>query len=334
VIIDLQRFLADEQPIWAELESVLNRFDENPAHRLSLDDAKRLHYLYQRTSADLGKLATFNSEPQLRRHLETLVARAYGEIHETRAEPHRLAPLRWFFGSFPRAFRKHTRAFGLSVAVTVVGCVFGAMALLFDPSAKAVLMPFPHLQADPAKRVAQEEKNADHDPLRGDKTPFSAYLMTHNTRVAIFVMALGMTWGVGTLLVLFSNGVMLGAVAADYIAAGQTKFLLGWLLPHGVIEIPAVLIAGQAGFLLASALIGWRNRQPFATRLRACAPDLVTLIGGAAVMLVWAGCVEAFLSQYHEPVIPYAAKITFGLVELTLLAVFLARSGKQNEDAP
>ena len=43
-----------------------------------------------------------------------------------------------------------------------------------------------------------------------------------------------MTWGVGTIIMLFYNGVILGAVAVDYIRAGQTKFLLGWLMPHGV----------------------------------------------------------------------------------------------------
>ena len=52
---------------------------------------------------------------------------------------------------------------------------------------------------------------------------------------------------------LFYNGVILGAVAVDYVRAGETKFLLGWLMPHGVIEIPAILIAGQAGFMLALA---------------------------------------------------------------------------------
>ena len=71
--------------------------------------------------------------------------------------------------------------------------------------------------------------------------------MTHNTQVSIFTLALGMTWGVGTIIMLFYNGVILGAVAVDYIHAGQTKFLLGWLMPHGVVEIPAILIAGQAG---------------------------------------------------------------------------------------
>lgn len=43
------------------------------------------------------------------------------------------------------------------------------------------------------------------------------------------------------------------------------------------------------------------------------------LIGGVAVMLVWAGIIEAFFSQVHEPVMPYAAKIAFGAAELLLL---------------
>ena len=59
--------------------------------------------------------------------------------------------------------------------------------------------------------------------------------------------------------------------------------------------------------------------------------DLVTLIFGVAVLLIWAGVVEAFLSQYHEPVIPYWSKITFGLLELAALWLFFARSGRAKE---
>ncbi|MCX7885795.1 MAG: stage II sporulation protein M [Verrucomicrobiae bacterium] len=333
MIVDLQRFLAEEQPVWAELESMLERLDDNPSLRLGLHDAKRFYYLYQRTSADLAQLATFNSEPQLQRHLESLVARAYSEIHETRRAPQRLAPLRWFFVVFPQTFRRHSRPFLLSTLATLAGCVFGACALLLDPSTKTVLIPLPHLQMDPTERVALEEQRAtEDDPLDSTtKTALSGFFMTHNTRVSIFVMALGMTAGIGTLLMLFYNGLIIGAVAADYVAAGHAKFLLGWLLPHGAVEIPAVLIAGQAGLLLAGALIGWRNRQGLAARLQQVAPDLVTLIGGVAVLLAWAGCVEAFLSQYHEPVIPYGAKIGFGLLELALLSLFLGRSGAHTQ---
>jgi uncharacterized membrane protein SpoIIM required for sporulation len=329
VIIDLERFIAGERGSWAELEKILVRLENEPALRLSLEEVQRFHQLYERTAADLARITTFSSEPETRRYLESLVARAYSEIHETRERRRRIYPLNWFFHTLPQTFRRHLRAFHLSLAITVAGCLFGGLAIALDPESKPVLMPFPHLLQDPAKRVAQEEK-ATHDRLSGHKTTFSAQLMTHNTKVSIFTLALGMTWGTGTIIMLFYNGVMLGAVAVDYIRAGQTKFLLGWLMPHGVIEIPAILIAGQAGLLLALALIGWGKRMPLRARLREVSRDLMTLIFGVGVLLVWAGFIEAFLSQYHEPVIPYNAKIAFGAVELVLLVVFLSRSGLKN----
>jgi uncharacterized membrane protein SpoIIM required for sporulation len=111
--------------------------------------------------------------------------------------------------------------------------------------------------------------------------------MQNNITVSIRAMAFGMTWGIGTIVLLFYNGVIVGLVGADYIQAGQTPFLLGWLLPHGSFEIPAVIIAGQAGLVLGGALLGRGDRAPLAVRLRSVAPDIATLIGGVAVMLVW-----------------------------------------------
>ena len=326
MIIDLQKFIAAEQSCWTELERQLDKLEAEPNLRMTLDQLRRFHLLYERTAADLARITTFSSEPETRSYLESLVARAYGEIHETRERRARLHPLQWFFQTLPQTFRRHVRAFYLSVAVTLAGCAFGGLALALDPASKPVLMPFPNLLQDPARRVAEEEK-ATSDRLAGQKSSFSAFLMTHNTRVSIFTLALGMTWGVGTIIMLFYNGIMLGAVAVDYVRAGQTKFLLGWLLPHGVIEIPAILIAGQAGLMLARALIGWGKGVPLQARLREISRDLVTLIFGGGLLLVWAGFVEAFLSQYHEPVMPYSVKIAFGLVELVLLTLFLAKSG-------
>ena len=326
MIIDLQKFLAVEQPCWAELEQQLDRLEAQPTLKLTLEEVRRFHLLYERAAADLVRINTFSSEPETRKYLESLVARAYGEIHETRERRGRLHPAQWFFQTLPRTFRRHVRAFYMSVAITLAGCAFGGLALALDPASKPVLMPFPHLMQDPARRVVEEEQ-ATSDRLAGHKTSFSAFLMTHNTRVSIFTLALGMTWGVGTIVMLFYNGVMLGAVALDYVRAGQVKFLLGWLLPHGVIEIPAILIAGQAGLMLALALIGWGKRTPLQARLREISRDLVTLIFGVGLLLVWAGFVEAFLSQYHEPVMPYSVKIAFGLVELVLLVLFLSKSG-------
>ena len=326
MIVDLQRFIANERPFWNELEKLLNHLEAEPDARMSLEQVQLFQQLYERTAAGLAKITTFSSEPETRRYLENLVARAYGEIHETREKQRRLFPLEWFFQTLPQTFRRHVRAFYLSLAITIAGCIFGGGAIAFDPDSKPVLMPFSHLLQDPRQRVAEEEK-ATHDRLKGFKTTFSAELMTHNIKVALFTLALGMTWGFGTILMLFYNGVILGAVAVDYIRAGETKFLLGWLMPHGVIEIPAILISGQAGLMLALAIIGRGSRVSLRTRLREISPDVVTLIFGVGCLLVWAGFVEAFLSQYHEPVIPYDAKIIFGCVELVLLFLFLSKSG-------
>lgn len=333
MIIDLKKFIADERPYWTELDKMIDRWEKDPGHRMDFSKIRRFHYLYQRASADLAKIMTFSSERKIRLYLESLVGRTYAAINETRGKPHRLAPIHWFFTTFPTTFRKYIRAFWLSIAIMMAGAVFGGVAMSVDPDAKEVLLPFGHSEIDPSERVAEEEADGGKK-MKGGKTSFSSFLMTHNTRVSIFVLALGMTWGVGTLIVLFMNGVMLGAIVVDYILAGQTIFLVGWLLPHGAIEIPAILLASQAGLVLAGALIGRGEHSSLAARLRNISGDLVTLIFGVAVMLVWAGLIEAFFSQYHEPVLPYELKIGFGVTELFLLILFLSKSGAKKRNSP
>ena len=328
MIIDLAKFISEERPWWSELETVLDRLEKKPEVRLTLAQLERFHYLYQRASADLARISTFSAEPNTRSYLESLVGRAFGEIHESREKAHRLRPLQWFFVTFPQTFRKHVRAFWLCLLAIMVGAAFGGFTIIVDSSTKQILLPFSHLQGDPSERVKKEE-GVDTDRLKGAKTTFSSFLMTHNTKVAIFTLALGMTWGIGTLIMLFYNGVILGAVAVDYVLAGETPFLLGWLLPHGAVEIPAILLAGQAGIVLAGALIGWGQPISLRMRLRRISQDLVTLICGVALMLVWAGIIEAFFSQYHEPVMPYEIKIGFGVFELIMLAFFLGMAGRK-----
>lgn len=331
MIIDLHKFVASERPVWSEFEKMLDRIESQPNRTLPLEEVQRFHYLYERTAADLGRINTFASEPETRRYLEHLVARAYGEIHETRSRHMKFRPLHWFVVTLPQTFRRRAAAFWLAMAITIAGTIFGAVATIADPESRAVTMPFGHDALDPAERVAKEEASTDRVGAR--QSSFAAFLMTNNIKVSLLTLALGMTWGIGTVIVLFKNMVGLGAIGVDYIMAGQTEFLLGWLLPHGVIEIPAILIAAQAGFVLAGALLGRGQRAALGARMRAVAPDVVTLIGGVAIMLVWAGVVEGFFSQYHAPVIPYWAKIAFGVVELALLILFLARCGKDRDAA-
>lgn len=333
MIIDLARFLASERPTWSELEKLLDRLETDIDRPMTLAEAQRLHFLYQKTSSDLARLATFASEPALTLYLENLIGRAYGEIYESRKRGVRWHPWHWFIRDFPAAFRRQWGAFVVSVLITLLGVLFGGFAVALDDEAKEAILPaqFAGHLGDPSKRVAHEENSKGPGRLENRHAAFAGDLMVNNIGVSIKAMALGMTWGVGTVIILFYNGVILGLVALDYIIAGETVFLLGWLLPHGIIEIPAILIGGQAGLVLGRALLGRGDRRAMGARLRAVSSDAATLIGGVAVLLVWAGIVESFISQYHQPVLPYWLKIAFGLGEGALLIALLANGRKPRE---
>jgi uncharacterized membrane protein SpoIIM required for sporulation len=260
---------------------VLDSLGRDNNRKMDFTEIRRFHYLYQRASADLGKIMTFSSQTGIKNYLESLVAKAYCEIHETRIHSKTFSPRRFFFITFPRAFRLHIKAFYLSIAITLAGCIFGGLAITLDPDSKAIIVSFEHLTGSPSERVDKEE-NKGIDISGSGMLRFSSQLMTNNINVAILAMALGMTFGVGTIIVLFYNGVILGAVAIDYMMAGESVFLMGWLLPHGSLEIPAILLGGQAGFMLADAIIGHGSTETMRKRLANVSRDVVTIISGAA----------------------------------------------------
>jgi hypothetical protein len=64
--------------------------------------------------------------------------------------------------------------------------------------------------------------------------------------------------------------------------------------------------------------------------------EWLLLIAGLAMMLVWAGTMEAFFSQHHAPVLPYGFKVAVGAAELVLLTIYLLLIGRRatGADAP
>ena len=327
MIIDIERFVLRARPAWEDLDRMCERFEKSEGGvGLTLEESERFHYLYERAIADLAKLETYAAEPATIAYLQRLLARAYGEMHAEsagRMDGRRLHS--WFTIGFPAVFRRRFHYFAWSCFLMLLGAFFGAGALVWDGGAKGVIMPFSHLLGDPSERV-QSEESSTADNLEG-KATFASSLMTHNIRVSVFAFALGFTFGIGTGVLLFYNGVILGAVVLDYLRAGEALFLVGWLLPHGSVEIPSILLAGQAGLLLGRTLLGDRSSRTVAVRLRDIRDDLAYLMGAVAVLLVWAGLIESFISQFHAPAF-YPYKIAFGLIQLGGLIWFLSRGRK------
>lgn len=328
VLLDLDKFIIKERPYWEELAKLVQTQEENPSKRPTLEEVQRFHYLYQRTSSDLVKLKTFAGEAETSRFLERLVARAYSRLHARRARTMPFRPWQWLTQTFPQTFRRHGLAFALSIGTFFLGSAFGATALKFNYELKSDFIPpqFSHLNEKPSKRVEREEK-AEFDGFE-NRHQFSASLMTHNTKVTILTMVTGFLWGIFTFVLLFYNGILIGVVGFDYLADGQGEFLTAWLLPHGSFELPAIFIGGQAGLVIAHAMFGWGTNLRLRERFARIRTDLLTLIGGAGLMLIWAGIVESFLSQYHSPGF-YPYKIGFGAVQLLALILFLSFCGRK-----
>lgn len=324
MILNVERFMSQERPYWDELERALNA----PIRPSGIEEAQRFFYLYRRAASGLVKLNTLAAGPEAREYLETLVGRAYADIHAAQNAPTRFRPMRWFFRDFPRAVRAHHKALWVSIAVTLAGTLLGGLLLELDTTeAKAIIMPFDHLQESPTERVQREEERASHAKEFDDESVFAAMLMQNNIRVSFFAAAFGLTYAIGTVTLLFYNGAMLGAVAADYIRDGQGLFLLEWLLPHGSIEIPSILLAGQAGLIIGRALLGYDGAATLRERMRHIAPRLGYILFGVTILLVWAGIIEAFLSQDHGAALQIP-KIIFGALELIALIAFLALAGR------
>ena len=329
MILNLERFQAQAQPRWRSLESLLGALESRPDRRLSPAEAEQLQELYGQTAADLNRVTHGALAPELRQYLERLVARSYAELYyalPTRSELWQ--PRRWLriFTAFPESFRRQSRYFALAVLITVLGCALGGLAVHYDPASVDVLLPADYLR-NPEQRVHEEEQGEGHHLESTQiEAAFSAQLIRHNIQVALLAAALGVTFGIGTALLLFENGVLLGAVAVNYTQRGFGLFVTAWLLPHGVFEIPSILIAGQAGFYLARLLLRRREDRDVRQTMR----EWLVLVAGLAMMLVWAGIMEAFVSQHHAPVLPYGFKVGIAVAELVLLTLFLLLTGRRD----
>jgi uncharacterized membrane protein SpoIIM required for sporulation len=121
------------------------------------------------------------------------------------------------------------------------------------------------------------------------------------------------TVGVGTAILLFINGLMLGSLAQVYAVKGMAGWFWAWILPHGIPELTAICIAGGAGFVLARGLAAPRGL-PRRQALRKEAISGVRLMLGTLALFVLAGLIEGSISQIHPPKLSVAFKIGFALV--------------------
>jgi uncharacterized membrane protein SpoIIM required for sporulation len=149
----------------------------------------------------------------------------------------------------------------------------------------------------------------------------SSAIMTNNLSVSFATFAFGITAGIGTLWMLAFNGLLFGVVNAACWQAGMLGQLLSFVAPHGVLELPAIFIAGGGGLLIAKGLL-FPGVLPRRASLVREGGRAVRLALGIIPMLIVAGTIEGFVSPSDLPV---RWKYLLAAALFVLLLLFLMR---------
>lgn len=318
--MDLTTFLQQRRPDWRRFEEILARVEGSGLASLDDDEAVEFGRLYRRAASDLNQAQTFVSGESTERYLNDLVARAYLAIYgKSRLDLGAL--VRHLVRDYPAVFRRHLPQFLLATLLFAVGTVFGALASYYDRDvARAYLLP-----ADMPTIQPPGEGEADLTPLQttGEFAAFSSHLFTNNLTVSLFAFALGITLGVGSAWVLFYNGVMMGALGAVFVEAGQLTAFATGVLPHGVLEIPAAILGGAAGFVLAQGIVRARS-WPRSEELARAGKEALLLVSGCVPLLAMAAVLEAGVARAPDWFLGRGIKLAVaGVFGLLFLAYVL-----------
>ncbi|MGF1594411.1 MAG: stage II sporulation protein M [Kiloniellaceae bacterium] len=291
-------FRRERERTWRELEDMVTRAEKRGLKSLPADDLLRLPTLYRATLSSLSVARAISLDQNLLNYLESLAARAYFQVYGARASLWE-GLLHFLRRGFPAAVRAALWPNLLSALWLILGGVIGF--LLVQASADWYYTFVGGGMAAGRTPAASTEYLRDGLYDGADSAAemlyvFATYLFSHNAGIGMFAFALGFALGVPTVLLLFYNGLTLGAFLALYDSRGLLWDLVGWLSVHGTTEILAIVLCGGGGLVLAGAII-FPDRESRLESLARRGRAAGTLIMGAVLMLFIAGFLEAFARQ-------------------------------------
>jgi uncharacterized membrane protein SpoIIM required for sporulation len=152
-----------------------------------------------------------------------------------------------------------------------------------------------------------------------DSSIMSAGIMTNNIKVAFLAFAGGVTFGLVTVYMLVYNGIIVGALAAVFWHQGMSYEFWAYIVPHGMIELTAIFIAGGAGLLMGYKLFV-PGRFTRGYQLKEQAKRSVQLLLGTIPLFVIAGIIEGFITP---AAIPLPAKYMVALLTVFGLILYM-----------
>jgi uncharacterized membrane protein SpoIIM required for sporulation len=285
--MNVDAFLSKRRPSWEELETLVGNARRRP-EKLGPTRVLLLGRRYRSAAADLAfARRSFPGDPTVA-YLEGLVGRARHLVYD--APTRRGSFWRFVKNDYWRLVVERKLALLLAATLLFAPAFLTAAWAWSDPGQAAGLVPAAY------RSVTEPRPNGDDVGLSSpDRAALSSEIFTNNIKVTFFAFAGGILLGLGTAVILISNGVMLGTIAGLAIGSGNGRVFFELVVAHGVLELSCITVAGAAGLRL-----GWSIVDPgLRTRLESVALEArrsVAIILGTMAWLVVAGLTEAFVT--------------------------------------
>ncbi|AAL81757.1 sporulation protein [Pyrococcus furiosus DSM 3638] len=175
------------------------------------------------------------------------------------------------------------KVFVILISVFLFGTFVGALIGYYNPKV-----------SEEAVRGIKEILGGGNNFLLNSPFKMFVFIFLNNTRVAILSALLGIAFGIVPLLIMFFNGLVVGVVVVHVSRSLPiTKVLLS-IVPHGIIEIPALALAGTAGILWFSEIL--HGKGSFGARVQIGFKKMLRILGISIVLLLIAAFIEAFIT--------------------------------------
>lgn len=311
----IDHFIARNEPSWQRLQG-LSRRARRRRPDLSPDELDEFVRLYQQASTHLAYVRTDLRDPVLITRLTRLVAEANGALYGRSGST--VKSLRVFFTvTFPVAVWTSRRFVAASAALLLVpALVMGTWLAVSDRAVETI--------GDEAARQAYVTEDFEEYYSSAAAAQFSSQVLINNIQVSFIAFAAGIFACVGTAAVLIFNGVNIGLAGGLFHSIGEPSKFWGLILPHGLLELSAVIVAGAAGLRMGWAIIAPGDR----SRAAALAEEgqrSVAIALGLVAAFVAAGLIEGFVTPSG---LPTGLRIAIGAAALAVPAVAVVTRGR------
>ncbi len=317
----LSVFIKKRRDTWDKLESLLLQVDKKGLKTLSPDQVQELTRLYPTLAVDIAQARACQADQRTQQRLNQMAVRIHGILYRKKSRQPFKAMGRFYLKGYPKHFREMWPYVALSLVLFLLPCLGTFVMVQLDPRTAYLFVPGGETMDLVDGRAGVSAEDISERFRNTPNSIMAAGITTNNISVALNAFALGITAGIGTCFVMILNAMMLGGIAGHFANHDLIYAFCSFIVPHGALEIFAIILAGAAGLRLGLSLAipGELTRK---SSLQKGAKDAVLLVLGTIPMFILAGLIEGFITPSYMSG-QFKILIGIGALGITLAYLFL-----------